>query len=452
MSQTRASHHMTSGVLHPCLDRAMKPVCPKFLYPLFIGTQMIVFWGITLVERFAQGEFDYHDEDLHTPIIWHFFVSLPFYLLRATPTLSTLRLISLAQALILPTVITLVTNSTPSPRPLVFQRVVDAIREPSDFGLVCGLNPLAILMAVSFTPGLSCLLCLLILWRLSVKGNHWIGAAVAAGIGLLRAGVMFWVIFVIGWTAHEISVSAPQKLAITNYYPYLFTLAVWMGFWSQQSIRFQWSGFYDIVSLLFLRFPITPVWDIYSPIMLFKRFRWTGLWALTTLFTYTVSGTTTNNQVILVDQCLPIFILRLYLLFLQGKENADWQERRMEVLEEGRGEVRLEGTGVNGQLPDVTLYAYGQHANQTEADASNLPEQREEEHEPLVGLDIGEEQRTAVAEENVSERERTEDTEVEGQEPQQRVQKMHIGRIELGRYLLSIALGALIILLVGNNN
>lgn len=187
-------------------------------------------------------------------------------------------------------------------------------------------------------------------------------------------------------------------------------------------------------------------------VMLFKRFRWTGLWALTTLFTYTVSGTTTNNQVILVDQCLPIFILRLYLLFLQGKENADWQERRMEVLEEGRSEVRMEGTGVNGQLPDVTLYAYGQHANQTVAEASNLPEQREEEHEPLVGLNTGEEQRTAVAEENVSQRERTEDTEVEGQEPQQRVQNMHIGRIELGWYLLSIALGALIILLVGNNN
>lgn len=57
-----------------------------------------------------------------------------------------------------------------------------------------------------------------------------------------------------------------------------------------------------------------------------------------------------------------------------------------------------------------------------------------------------------MAEENVSQRERTEDTEVEGQEPQQRVQNMHIGRIELGWYLLSIALGALIILLVGNNN
>lgn len=52
----------------------------------------------------------------------------------------------------------------------------------------------------------------------------------------------------------------------------------------------------------------------------------------------------------------------------------------------------------------------------------------------------------------MSQRERTEDTEVEGQEPQQRVQNMHIGRIELGWYLLSIALGALIILLVGNNN
>lgn len=184
--------------------------------------------------------------------------------------------------------------------------------------------------------------------------------------------------------------------------------------------------------------------------MLFKRFRWTGLWALTTLFTYTVSGTTINNQVILVDQCLPIFILRLYLLFLQGKENAERQERRMEMLEEGRGEVRLEGTGVNGQLADVTLYTYGQHANQTEAEASNLPEQREEEHESPVGLNTGEEQRTAVVEENVSES--TEDIEVEGQEPQQRVQEMHIGRIELGWYLLSITLGALIILLVGNNN
>ncbi|KIR70256.1 hypothetical protein I310_05882 [Cryptococcus deuterogattii CA1014] len=398
MSQARAPHHMTSGLLHPYLDRAMKPVWPKYLYPLFIGTQMIVFWGITFeekphvhqVERFAQGEFDYHDEDLHMPVIWHFFVSLPFYLLRATPTLSTLRLISLAQALILPTVTTLVTNPTPSPRPPVFQRLVDAIRDPSDFGLVCGLNPLAILMAVRFTPGLSCLLCLLILWRLSIKGNHWMGAAVAAGIGLLRAGVMFWVIFVIGWTAHEI--------------------------------------------------------------MLFKRFRWTGPWALTSLFTYTVSGTTTNNQVILVDQCLPIFILRLYLLYLQGKETAEWQERRMEVLEEGRSEVRLERIGVNGRLPDITRYAYGRLVNQTETEASSVPEQREEEPESLVGLNTGEEQRAAVVEEDMIERERTEDTEVEGQEPQQRVQKMHIGRIELGWYLLSIALGALIILLVGNNN
>lgn len=186
--------------------------------------------------------------------------------------------------------------------------------------------------------------------------------------------------------------------------------------------------------------------------MLFKRFRWTGPWALTSLFTYTVSGTTTNNQVILVDQCLPIFILRLYLLYLQGKETAEWQERRMEVLEEGRSEVRLERIGVNGRLPDITRYAYGRLVNQTETEASSVPEQREEEPESLVGLNTGEEQRAAVAEEDMIERERTEDTEVEGQEPQQRVQKMHIGRIELGWYLLSIALGALIILLVGNNN
>lgn len=63
----------------------MKPVCPKYLYPLFIGTQMIIFWGIILVhtriyeeekphvhqiERFVQGEFEYHDEDLHAPAIW----------------------------------------------------------------------------------------------------------------------------------------------------------------------------------------------------------------------------------------------------------------------------------------------------------------------------------------------------------------------------------------------
>lgn len=124
----------------------------------------------------------------------------------------------------------------------------------------------------------------------------------------------------------------------------------------------------------------------------------------------------------------------------------------MEVLEEGRSEVRLERIGVNGRLPDIIRYAYGRLVNQTETEASSVPEQREEEPESLVGLNTGEEQRAAVAEEDMIERERTEDTEVEGQEPQQRVQKMHIGRIELGWYLLSIALGALIILLVGNNN
>ncbi|OXG17147.1 hypothetical protein C367_05187 [Cryptococcus neoformans Ze90-1] len=455
-----------SGFLHPYLDRAMKPVCPKYLYPLFIGTQMIIFWGIILVhtriyeeekphvhqiERFVQGEFEYHDEDLHAPAIWHFFVSLPFYLLGVTPTLSTLRLISLAQALLLPTIITLATNPTPSPRPSVFQRLVDAIRDPSDFGLVCGLNPLIIFMAVRFTPGLSCLLGLLLLWRLCIKENHWKGAAVAAGVGLMRAGVMFWVTFVIGWTAHEISVSDPQKLAVTKYYPYLFALAVWIGLWWQESIQFQWSGFYNITSLFSLRFVMSPLWDIYLPIMLLKCSRWTGLWALTCLFTYTVSGTTTKNQVILVDQCLPIFILRVYLLFLQRKVDADWQERRLEELEEGTGEMRSESTDA-GQFPDVTLYAHGQHANQTEAEALSVPERREGEHESLMELNTGEEQRASDAEEGVIERERTRNTEIETQEPEQRVQKMHVGRIELGWYLLSIAFGALVILLVGNNN
>lgn len=185
--------------------------------------------------------------------------------------------------------------------------------------------------------------------------------------------------------------------------------------------------------------------------MLLKCSRWTGLWALTCLFTYTVSGTTTKNQVILVDQCLPIFILRVYLLFLQRKVDADWQERRLEELEEGMGEMRSESTDA-GQFPDVTLYAHGQHANQTEAEALSVPERREGEHESLMELNTGEEQRASDAEEGVIERERTRNTEIETQEPEQRVQKMHVGRIELGWYLLSIAFGALVILLVGNNN
>lgn len=66
-------------------------------------------------------------------------------------------------------------------------------------------------MAVRFTPGLSCLLGLLLLWRLCIKENHWKGAAVAAGVGLMRAGVMFWAIFVIGWTAHESELLYLQK-------------------------------------------------------------------------------------------------------------------------------------------------------------------------------------------------------------------------------------------------
>lgn len=162
-------------------------------------------------------------------------------------------------------------------------------------------------------------------------------------------------------------------------------------------------------------------------------------------------STISNNQVILVDQCLPIFILRIYLLFLQGKEDAEWQERRLGELEEGVGEVRLESIGVNGQVPDVTLNAHGQHANQTEAEALSVPGRREEEHESLMGLNTDEEQRAPEAEEGAIERECTGNTEIEIQEPQQRVQKMHIERIKLGWYLV-IAFGALIIVLVGNNN
>lgn len=33
----------------------------------------------------------------------------------------------------------------------------------------------------------------------------------AAGVGLMRAGVMFWAIFVIGWTAHESELLYLQK-------------------------------------------------------------------------------------------------------------------------------------------------------------------------------------------------------------------------------------------------
>ncbi|KAE8538204.1 hypothetical protein D1P53_005542 [Cryptococcus gattii VGV] len=61
-----------------------------------------------------------------------------------------------------------------------------------------------------------------------------------------------------------------------------------------------------------------PVWAPYSPYLL-RHFRWTLLWAFATLCTYTVSGNNPNRIGNSVDQCLPVMILRLYLLFLGDK-------------------------------------------------------------------------------------------------------------------------------------
>ncbi|KIR37645.1 hypothetical protein I307_05808 [Cryptococcus deuterogattii 99/473] len=221
---------------------------------------------------------------MHTPSLWHYAISIPFYLLGITPTLSALRLTCLFQALLLPTILSLTLTPTPSPTPFFPRRFINVFRKPKDYALTIGLNSMVVLMASRFTPGISCLLGLLVLWRSVLKRRYWIGAGVATVIGIMRAGVMVWAAFVLGWVA-----------------------------WGKD-----WSGIGDFYAFTQLTQPMLPVWAPYSPYLL-RHFRWTLLWAFATLCSYTVSDNSRNRVSNTVGQCLPLIILRLYLLFLGDK-------------------------------------------------------------------------------------------------------------------------------------
>lgn len=116
---------------------------------------------------------------------------------------------------------------------------------------------MVVLMASRFTPGISCLFGLLVLWRSVLKRRYWIGAGVATVIGIMRAGVMVWTAFVLGWVAWGSMSSIPPQqraywlnlvtVAVTDrerkhraytYYPYLFTLVIWWFVWRKQNIPF----------------------------------------------------------------------------------------------------------------------------------------------------------------------------------------------------------------------
>ncbi|UOH84353.1 hypothetical protein LQV05_001151 [Cryptococcus neoformans] len=204
------------GWLNPHLDRGMTYVYPKYLLPLFFGTHLLVFCAVNIfhpylykeeiphfnqVSHYARGDFEYHDESIHTSTLWHYAISTPFYLLGITPTLSALRLTCLSQALLLPAILTIVLAPTPFPTPFFPHRFANAFCEPKEYAVAIGLNSIGVLMASRFTPGISCLLGLLVLWRSVLKRRYWIGAGVAAVVGIMKAGVMVWTVFVLGWVA-----------------------------------------------------------------------------------------------------------------------------------------------------------------------------------------------------------------------------------------------------------
>ncbi|KAL0240406.1 hypothetical protein I308_106658 [Cryptococcus tetragattii IND107] len=344
-AEIAAAFAFPTSSLNPHLDRGMKYVYPKYVSLLFLGTHLLAFSAVNIfhphlykeeiphfnqVLHYARGDFEYHDESMHTSTLWHYAISIPFYLLGITPTLSTLRLTCLFQALLLPTILTIALTPTPSPNPFFPRRFINVFCKPKDYALTIGLNSMVVLMASRFTPGISCLLGLLVLWRSVLKRRYWIGAGVATVIGVMRAGVMVWTAFVLGWVAWGIAMTdRERKHRACTYYPYLFTLVIWWFVWRKQNIPFDWSGIGDFYAFTQLTQPMLPVWAPYS-IYLLRHFRWMLLWAFATLCSYTVSDNSRNRVANTVDQCLPLIILRLYLLFLgdKPKESAPAIEGR----------------------------------------------------------------------------------------------------------------------------
>ncbi|OWZ34701.1 hypothetical protein C356_05245 [Cryptococcus neoformans c45] len=409
------------GWLNPHLDRGMTYVYPKYLLPLFFGTHLLVFCAVNIfhpylykeeiphfnqVSHYARGDFEYHDESIHTSTLWHYAISTPFYLLGITPTLSALRLTCLSQALLLPAILTIVLAPTPFPTPFFPHRFANAFCEPKEYAVAIGLNSIGVLMASRFTPGISCLLGLLVLWRSVLKRRYWIGAGVAAVVGIMKAGVMVWTVFVLGWVAWGIAVTdRERKHRAYSYYPYLFTLVIWWFVWRQQNIPFDWSGIGDLYAFTQLIQPMLPVLVPYNPLLLRKHFRWTLLWAFATLCTYVVSDNSRNRAGASIDQCLPLIILRLFLLFIGGTPEKSAPETEKD---DGDGQsTRLAGRGLEA-------------GEQVEIDMSS------EERRPPQTAGIAE----------------------EGQRRGQRSQPQNMKRIEIGWYtLINLVAGSLLLLI-----
>ncbi|WVQ80216.1 hypothetical protein IAT38_002321 [Cryptococcus sp. DSM 104549] len=292
MSFLRTSEPSAASPVNPYLDRSMRSIFPKHLYTLFIAAHCVAFavssWThpaafknelphLRQVQHFADEDFDYHDEDVHAPTLWHFLMALPSLIIHIPPTIATLRLYSLAFALLFPAILTpIVTLLAPPRTPPApwYHRVLATIRRPHELALILGCNPLIVLQSGRFGPELWGVTGVLLVWWLCLRGKHWIGAAVATVTGLTHLGTLYWVIFVLGWAVSEIYHVAPDKLTWQRGVPYLFTVVIWAAVWTQTDVDLRWSSFYDIVKLFSIHMWIYPLWGLWSFAILTRYYRW----------------------------------------------------------------------------------------------------------------------------------------------------------------------------------
>ncbi|TYJ55445.1 hypothetical protein B9479_003833 [Cryptococcus floricola] len=365
----RPASHLVAGFANPSLDKAVRQlgVYPNHLYPLFIGIYLFLFAVITLkhpfprieekphinqVLHYAQGDYSFKDVQLKSPAYWHAIIALPLHLFGiSAPSLQTLRLTSLLQALLLPALITLISPpSTTSYQPLP-RRILSAIQQPADYALIVCLNPIFILLSSRFTPGVSSILGLMLVWGLAVRGKHWTAAVLSIGVGSLRGAVAIWTVFVIWWAFWEIRKRAHNRPDIRSYLPYILSLSAWLIIWSHQTVPMQMFGIADMFVICIIRCPLIPLFDIYAGQMFTSHRPFFIAWLLSLLSTFTLTGLPAGKNTVLADLAVPVFLLRFGMIIIAGKEVSSLKRNEAQSLEEGREGEWFDVSGLYAPLP-----------------------------------------------------------------------------------------------------
>ncbi|ODN87721.1 hypothetical protein L198_06950 [Cryptococcus wingfieldii CBS 7118] len=362
-----------NGIANPFVQFAVNysKIYPRRLYPIFIAVQLGTFalvryqhseiyhselHHIDQIQRYANGDWEYHHPDITSPTLWHGMIAAPSYILNITPGLHSLRLFSLIQTLIFPALLTLLTlpPSPSSPHASNSSRFLHALRNPSEYALVISFNPLLVQVHHKVDPGITALLCLVLSWGLLRKKKTWAAGVFGTVVGVLSVPGMIWMVFLAGyrvWETRRDFTGIVRKSALS----WLFAICVWALAWTLPSIpfiRYDTPGSQKLQKIALLRYIMMPFVDTYFTYLFLNQSPFFFSYLLTTAFSSCFPSsplsTASWSGITESDKLLVVFVLRLFLFSEQLKEEAIEDDVTSRLTQDENYLSHLDSTPIEG--------------------------------------------------------------------------------------------------------